>query len=270
VQPVFSHVEPVFAVRDIPETLQYWKQVLGFPGTWTWGDPPTHAGVSWQKVFIQFYQHPERAAASSGNSIWIRLQHIEALYAFHQQNNAVIVSPLENKPWGVAEYIVREVNGYYIHFAASVEERQKSAATLPPTIRIIQRKPTVKESQRLLPVSEDSPINNTIDEQRLAAATFGMIAEDTASGEIVGQALLITDHASFYYIKDVAVRPDWQGKRIGTALMQALNEWIDNNAPDKALVALIARETLEPFYIPFGFFQAFSMIRYVQHSKKKE
>ena len=50
-QPIFSHVEPIFPVRDIPETIRYWQEVPGFPNKWTWGEPPTNGGVSWQKAF---------------------------------------------------------------------------------------------------------------------------------------------------------------------------------------------------------------------------
>ena len=125
-QPVFSHVEPVIAVKDIMETVAYWQDVLGFPAKWTWGDPPNHAGVSWQNIFIQFSLNPELAAVSKGHSIWIRLQHPESLYQFHQQKNADIVAPLENQPWGMAQYTVREINGYYVHFAGPIAEREKS------------------------------------------------------------------------------------------------------------------------------------------------
>ena len=40
-QPIFSHVEPVLAVKDVLETIVYWQDVLGFPAKWTWGEPPT-------------------------------------------------------------------------------------------------------------------------------------------------------------------------------------------------------------------------------------
>ena len=68
-QPIFSHVEPVLAVHDVSETIKYWQNVLGFPGKWTWGEPPVHGAVSWQKAFIQFSHDPALAAASKGNSI---------------------------------------------------------------------------------------------------------------------------------------------------------------------------------------------------------
>ena len=75
--PVFSHVEPVLAVKDILETTTYWHEVLGFPNKWTWGDPPDHGGVSWHGVFIQFTLSPDLAEKSKGNSIWIRVKNID-------------------------------------------------------------------------------------------------------------------------------------------------------------------------------------------------
>jgi len=107
--PIFSHVEPIFPVSDIPETIRYWQEVLGFTHHWTWGEPPSHGGVSWQKAFVQFLRHPDLAAASKGNAIWIRLRHIEELYALHQKNKAEIVAPLELQAYGMVQYSVRIV-----------------------------------------------------------------------------------------------------------------------------------------------------------------
>jgi GNAT superfamily N-acetyltransferase/uncharacterized glyoxalase superfamily protein PhnB len=269
-QPIFSHVEPVLAVQDISETISYWQNTLGFPAKWTWGEPPNHGGVSWQKVFIQFSLNPALANASKGNSIWIRLQHIEALYNFHKQKKAEIVAPLENKPWGMAEYTVREINGYFLHFAGAIAERQASSTALPQTVKVIGRKPTAKEYLDLSTALDvSSTMNEAIAEGRLVAVVSAAVAEDTVSGKVIGCALLLGDNASFYYVKDVMVHPDWQGKRVGTALMRELTRWLETNAANNSLVALIAREALEPFYQQFGFAQAFSMIRYILRGEKK-
>jgi len=268
-QPIFSHAEPVLAVRDVSETILYWQEVLGFPVKWTWGEPPTHGAVSWHNAHIQFYQDPERAAASKGNSVWIRLQRVEELYKMHQDKNAEIVASLENQPWGMAQYTVKEINGYFIHFAGVITEREKSTTILSADINIIERIPSIKEYREMAiavgwsPSSADNMIQSILE-----AAIFAVIAEDTLNNETVGCALLLGDNASFYYIKDVMVCPHWQGKRVGTALMQALTHWLEKNAADNALVSLITREGLEAFYQQFGFVQAFSMIRYIHRNEK--
>ncbi|HEY6977203.1 MAG TPA: GNAT family N-acetyltransferase [Chitinophagaceae bacterium] len=268
-QPIFSHAEPVLAVENVSETILYWHNVLGFPNKWTWGKPPNHGGVSWNGAFIQFSQNPQLAVASKGNSIWIRVRRIEILYRLHQKQNAEIVAPLKNQSWGMTDYTVREINGYFVHFAGAAEDRGKSAAVMPGTIRIIARTPAIQEARNLaVAIGASMPANDAMMKSVLEAAVFAVVAEDTLSGEVIGSALLVGDNASFYYVKDVMVHPAWQGKRVGTAMMRELNHWLDDNGASNALVGLIARETLEPFYQQFGFVQAFSMLRYIERSER--
>lgn len=270
-QPIFSHVEPVLAVQDVSETIMYWQNVLGFPTKWTWGEPPSLGAVSWQKIFIQFYQNETLAIASRGNSIWIRLQRIEELYKMHQKKNAEIVSPLENKPWGMAQYALRDINGYLLHFAGIIADKEKSTTILSSNISIIGRAPSAEEYRNLSlsagwSPSPDDEVIKTI----LAASIFAVVARNNTTGEVVGCALLLGDHASFYYVKDVIVHPVWQRKRVGSALMQVLTDWLEKNAANNALVALITGEGLEPFYQQFGFSQAFSMVRYIHRNDENE
>jgi GNAT superfamily N-acetyltransferase len=267
--PILSHAEPVLAVRNLPETIEYWQKVLGFPGKWMWGDPPTNGGVSWQKVFIQFHHAPELAETSVGNVVWIRVQHLELLYDVHQKNMADIVEPLECAAYGFSRYILRDNNGYLIHFAGMYSEREKSKQSLPANIKIIARIPTEKESSSLASaVGWSSPAKPDNDKVGSLPIVFAVIAENILTGEIVGSALLLGDHRSFYYVKDVVVHPDWQGKRIGSALMMQIKNWLDKNGADNALVGLFAKETLEPFYQQFGFMQAFAMLRYIERGKE--
>jgi predicted N-acetyltransferase YhbS/uncharacterized glyoxalase superfamily protein PhnB len=264
-----SHAEPILAVNNIQETVSYWHDVLGFPTKWTWGEPPNYGGVAWNGAFIQFSLNPKLAAASKANAIFIRVRELEALYDFHQKKNAVIIEPLENKPWGMAGYTVEDINGYYIIFAgAPIPDRKTSSVELASTIKIIARQPTVKEYKHLTSsvgwslYSEDAVVARL-----LSAPVFAVVAEDEKTKEVVGCALMLSDNASFYYIKDLVVHPDWQNKHVGTALMRELTVWLDKNAANNALVALITGENLKPFYQQFDFGPAFSMVKYIQHSK---
>ncbi len=262
-RPILSHVEPVLAVKDVSETVLYWHNVLGFPDKWTWGDPVNHGGVSWHGVYIQFSQNPKLAFVSKENSIFIRVRELENLYHFHQKKNAEIVEPLDNKPWGMAGYTVREINGYFIIFAgAPVSEREKSTSTIPQTVRIIARAPNTREYLNLVAaVGWGKSTDTSMVEKILAAPLFAVVAEDAMSNEIIGCALLLSDLARFFYVKDVMVHPAWQGKRVGSAMMQKLTQWLDKNAPDNAFIVLITPENLAPFYQQFGFTPAFGMVR---------
>lgn len=269
-QPIFSNVEPMLAVKDVAETIAYWQNILGFPNKWTWNEPPTFGAVSWQKVHVQFYQDEAFAKSPKGNSIWIRLQRVEALYQFHQEKNAEIVELLEKKPWGLSQYTLRDINGHFISFAGVVLEKEKSETDLSQSINIIERVPSINEYRHLASsVGWSISTNDKVIKKILAAALFSVIAKDNATNEVIGCALLLGDDATFYYVKDVMVHPNWQRKRVGTALMQSLNNWLEKNAADNALVALITGEGLEPFYQQFNFSQAFSMIKYIRKNQEK-
>ena len=265
-----SHVEPILAVTDVVQTVNYWYEVLGFPDKWTWGDPPNYGGVSWHGVSIQFSQNEKLASASKGNAIFIKVKKLEEFYKFHQKRNAVIVEPLENKPWGMAGYTVQDINGYYIVFAgAMLSDRKISSTEMPTTVKIIARSPTVKEYQHLTAsVGWSLYSSDEVVTKLLSAPVYGVIAEDTITNEVIGCGLLLSDNASFYYIKDVIVHPDWQSKHVGTALMREITSWIQKNGSANSLVSLITGENLAPFYKQFGFTPAFCMVNYIEPAKK--
>ena len=261
-----SHVEPILPASDVVQTVQYWHDVLGFANKWTWGEPVNHGGVAWQGVFVQFSQDPEMASASKGNSIFIKVKNLQALYRFHQARNAEIVEPLENKPWGLAGYTVRENNGYCVIFAgAPISSRGKGQETAQ--VNIVTRTPTANEYLELvLAVGWDKFTNIPMVDKILAAPVYGVVAEDK-TGKVIGCALLLSDQASFYYVKDVMVHPEWQSKHVGATLMKHITAWLDANAPENAFVGLFTGENLAPFYKQFEFASAFGMVKRIQRKE---
>lgn len=260
--PTIVHAEPVLTVHNVEETIKYWQEVFGFPDKWMWGDPPTHGAVSWHGAQVQFSYDPALAATSRGNAIFVRVRQLEALYDFHKEKGADIVAPLENKPWGMAGYTVRDLNGYYIDFGGqTITIRQKSQSSLPSYIRILKRTPTPEEFRRLaISVGWADPERDNMEKiaAMLAPVTHSVVAVNGNTGEAVGCALLLGDKVTFYYVKDVMVHPDWQGKRIGTAMMKTLIDLVD----DDIMVTLIAGEDLASFYQQFDFIPTFGMIRF--------
>lgn len=260
-QPFLSHAEPVLPVSDVAATIHYWKEVLAFPQSWVWGEPPTHGGVSWHGAFLQFSQNATRAKASAGNTVWIRVKYIDELYQLHTARKAEVVEPLQHQSWGLDEYVVKEVNGYHIVFSGHMAGRDKSG-DFPASVKIEERLPTTQELKQLADSvgwTDSFPAHRL--EQHLKAIHYGVVAVDSISGTTIGCALLLTDHASFYYIKDVMVKPEWQKQRVGTALMQVINQWLMRHAVKGALVGLYTGENLEPFYRQFGFGNAYGMCK---------
>jgi GNAT superfamily N-acetyltransferase len=261
-RPGISHAEPVLAVRNVLETVDHWHKVLGFPNSWTYGgNPPNHGGVSWNGCgFIQFGLNESLANVSAGHSVWVRARNLNAMYQLHQDNKAAIVSPLETKAWGFAEYTVKDINGYFIHFSAPASEPGQSEHGMPATVAIHRRKPSRVELQKLAltvgwAAAEDTPHD--------PPGITGAVAQDSITGEVIGCVLLLGDHEGFYYIKDLIVHPQWQRRSIGTALMQGVMNWLESNAPDNATVGLFTGDHLANFYRQFGFMQSCGMYKQI-------
>ncbi len=73
--------------------------------------------------------------------------------------------------------------------------------------------------------------------------------------KIVAMALMIGDMGLDYYIKDVIVRPEYQGRGIGRMLITELLKFINDNGVSgtEIFVELCAMPDKIPFYEKFGF-----------------
>jgi GNAT superfamily N-acetyltransferase len=270
-EPSLIHAEPVLAVSNVVETVAYWHEVLGFPEKWTWGNPVNHGGVSWKgTAFIQFSLDPERVKISQGHSVWIRARNLSELYQLHEERKAKIISPIVNRPWGAAEYTVQDINGYYVNFSAPAAEKNRQDEKLPLSVRITARTPSLNEYKHLMDsVGWSVVVDDASVHAQFKAIAFAVVAEEILTGEAIGCAFLLGDNISFYYVKDVIVHPKWQGKRIGTTMMQEMMRWLDINAPENATVGLFTGDHLAAFYRQFGFIQACGMYKQILRGQKK-
>ncbi len=144
---------------------------------------------------------------------------------------------------------MRDRNGYRLRFAGSGSE--KAAGALPAELRIEPRLPTWPEMEALIRAVGWARGNTPEAPRVLKAAIFGAVA--VVEGQTVGCAFLTSDHAGFYYVRDVMVHPDWQRRGIGTALMRAVVEHLRTLGDEEAQVGLFTGPHLHPFYAQFGF-----------------
>src|SRR5690349_7831419 len=111
---VARSIEPILAVRDVPAAVQFYESVLGFSGGWTWGDPPVHGGVRLGPISLQLTLNPDQATHASGAYYAVFVDDVDDWYSEHLRRGATVVSPIDNKPWGLREYTVRDLDGYLI------------------------------------------------------------------------------------------------------------------------------------------------------------
>ncbi len=244
----------VLACRDVAETVDFYTKVLGFKQHWLWEDPPTFACIGMGGAELFLCLQPELAAKVEGHMHYFQVEEdLASLYAQHGRAGAAIISPLENKPWGIREYTVRDCNGYHVHFVGPQSYEKPASATdaLPKHIRIEVKVPTLEEYVDLS-ASVGWARHLSSMEQALRNTLIGIVAVDTQAGDTPIGMLRCTGDGKFYMFWDVVVRPSHQGQKIGAAMTEAaLAELRRIGAPDGAFVGLF---TAKPgFYERLGF-----------------
>lgn len=78
-----------------------------------------------------------------------------------------------------------------------------------------------------------------------------VVAEENEA--VIGFGRVIGDGGLYFYVQDVIVHPDHQGKGVGTALMAALLDFIGSAARRGAFIGLMAASGRSAFYERFGF-----------------
>jgi GNAT superfamily N-acetyltransferase len=176
---------------------------------------------------------------------------IDVLYGLHNRNGATISSPLEAKPWGLREYTVRDLNGHYLRFGQRGSIRP--AGRVPASdVTIVERLPTPEEhlvlSQAVGWADKDRLDRSVL---TLSGARLGAVA--VSGDRAVGMGMILGDGATFAYVKDIVVHPEWQARGIGTRIVEALLAIIRRSRPEGMLVTLFTGQHLAEFYEQFGF-----------------
>ena len=116
--PPFIECEQLHAglvVIDIPAAVEFYTRKLGFQHPFTSGDPPTFAGVNLGNVQI-FLQKGTPTPSSETNAVFFVVGDADQLYEFHRANGVEIAQAIGDRPYGIRDYIVRDLYGYYLGF----------------------------------------------------------------------------------------------------------------------------------------------------------
>lgn len=120
-------------------------------------------------------------------------------------------------------------------------------------INYIEKTPTATEFNMLTESVGWGTRENNIVEEALKNTLYSLCVYN--ENKLIGYGRIIGDKTIFLYIQDIMVIPEYQGKKIGTGIMNKLLEQIDEYKkvnPD-IRTYLGASKGKESFYEKFGF-----------------
>ena len=121
-QKQFVRLNAFIPVNDLRETLDYYRDQLGFTEEWTMG---TDGGIRRDTMRLIFGQDPDYVAVLNNDTyrfvlIWF-VENVDEIYReFKEERKLTIVSEIENKPWGIREFSFHDINGYLIRVSEGI------------------------------------------------------------------------------------------------------------------------------------------------------
>lgn len=114
----FESAVPILNVANVPASIGYYVDTLGFEKEWDWGTPPDFACVLRDEVRIFLCQGGQGAR---GTWISIFVHDVDALYEDYRRSGAVIRQPPTSFPWGVREMNVEDLDGHRLRFGSDAD-----------------------------------------------------------------------------------------------------------------------------------------------------
>jgi len=121
----FIRSNPHLPVKNLRQTLDYYRDVLGFYDEWTWTNNEgsiADGGIRRDDMRLLFAEDPGFASALK-NYEKIRLplmwfvENIDEVFFEFQSRNIEFADSLREHPYGLREFSFVDINGYYIRVA---------------------------------------------------------------------------------------------------------------------------------------------------------
>lgn len=123
---MIRRIAPVFFATDLPATLAYYNDKLGFECVGTWQDPPVYAIVERDRHRIHFRcadppaPHPDKYADELLDA-YVVVEDADALYAEYRARDVEFTRGLADTPWHSREFVVKDCDGRLLAFGAEPE-----------------------------------------------------------------------------------------------------------------------------------------------------
>ena len=126
----FFGILPVFLVDDVVQTVEYYRDVMGFEVDFLYGTPPTYASVSRDDAIINFTlsDPPGRrnsvrtAGLGNGVDAYMVVSDVDEVYEELREHGANVVVPIASQEYGMREFHIEDLNNYRIAIAEETDD----------------------------------------------------------------------------------------------------------------------------------------------------
>ena len=122
---MIRQIVPLFFTMDIPRTLAYYNDKLGFACRGTWQDPPVYAIVTrdQQRIHFRCAEPPKVNPDKYEDELldaYLLVEDIDALHAEYTGKGMEFTRELADTPWNSREFVVKDCDGRLLAFGSNL------------------------------------------------------------------------------------------------------------------------------------------------------
>lgn len=116
----FLRCASVLPVDNLVETIQFYREKLGFETSLTYGNPPHYAIVRrGEGASVHLSEREDSTESIHPCSLYIFVTHVDAVYAEYNAKGLRIFAPPEDTQYGMREFELSDLNGHFLTFGQS-------------------------------------------------------------------------------------------------------------------------------------------------------
>jgi uncharacterized glyoxalase superfamily protein PhnB len=122
---MIRQIVPLFFTKDIPGTIAYYREQLGFDCLGTWNDPPVYAFLARDRcaIHLRCAEPPMSNADKYEDELldaYIYVDDADALYAEYTSKGVEFARQLGDMPWKCREFVIKDCDGRLLAFGSDL------------------------------------------------------------------------------------------------------------------------------------------------------
>jgi predicted enzyme related to lactoylglutathione lyase len=135
---LFQRLQAAIGVRDVPASIAFYAETLGFSVRAEMGDPVNFALLARDAVTLSLVQSATPSVAEFA-CCYIYVNDVDDVHGQCQRTGTSIVSPLTRHPWGNRDFVIKDPDGHRIAIGQAdshpAHDRPVSSTRRPPKNR---------------------------------------------------------------------------------------------------------------------------------------
>lgn len=121
---LISHAATVLPVKDVSTSITFYRDVLGFELTFSWGEPVDYAVLNRDEAVRIHLVNRNGPPSTIGNhtAIYIFCHDVDELFKEYERKGANIINDIGNREYHMRDFDLKDPDGHVLSFGKGIDQ----------------------------------------------------------------------------------------------------------------------------------------------------